>query len=159
MRSAAFSNLPDCSYKDSWILFGSNALASSGEGYLGIEIPLTCISFISSDGSCRDLFRSISMVMCLPSDALMLLYLLLFEIAVLRSLPTPDLASSDNSYELMASMQVPLTENAFESSVSMLQPTTCRFFGFAFLIGSLYEGYLSFLSCIIEDWFLMWMKS
>ena len=159
MRSAAFSNLPDCSYNDSWILFGSNALASSGEGYLGIEIPLTCISFISSDGSCRDLFRSISMVMCLPSDALMLLYLLLFEIAVLRSLPTPDLASSDNSYELMASMQVPLTENAFESSVSMLQPTTCRFFGFAFLTGSLYEGYLSFLSCIIEDWFLMWMKS
>ena len=159
MRSAAFSNLPDCSYNDSWILFGSNALASSGEGYLGIEIPLTCISFISSDGSCRDLFRSISMVMCLPSDALMLLYLLLFEIAVLRSLPTPDLASSDNSYELIASMQVPLTEKAFESSVSMLQPTTCRFFGFAFLIGSLYEGYLSFLSCIIEDWFLMWMKS
>ena len=159
MRSAAFSNLPDCSYNDSWILFGSNALASSGEGYLGIEIPLTCISFISSDGSCRDLFRSISMVMCLPSDALMLLYLLLFEIAVLRSLPTPDLASSDNSYELMASMQVPLTEKAFESSVSMLQPTTCRFFGFAFLTGSLYEGYLSFLSCIIEDWFLMWMKS
>ena len=159
MRSAAFSNLPDCSYNDSWILFGSNALASSGEGYLGIEIPLTCISFISSDGSCRDLFRSISMVMCLPSDALMLLYLLLFEIAVLRSLPTPDLASSDNSYELMASMQVPLTEKAFESSVSILQPTTCRFFGFAFLTGSLYEGYLSFLSCIIEDWFLMWMKS
>ena len=72
-------------------------MASSGEGYLGIEIPLTCISFISSDGSCSDLLRSISMVICLPSEALMLLYRLLFEIAVLRSLPTPDLASSDNS--------------------------------------------------------------
>ena len=134
-------------------------MASSGEGYLGIEIPLTCISFISSDGSCSDLLRSISMVICLPSEALMLLYRLLFEIAVLRSLPTPDLASSDNSYEFIASIQVPLTENAFESSVSMLHPTTCRFFAFAFLIGSLYEGYLSFLSYTIEDWFLIWMKS